>query len=71
MTQPTATDKARIGQRIRVLSGLFLNQTGTIVGVEPSTPVRFRVEFDLPVQLPAAGTIRSAWLEGNALEDVK
>lgn len=70
MTTPTAADQSRIGQRVRVLSGLFMNQAGTIVGVESSTPVRFRVAFDPPVELTAAGSIRSAWLEGNVLEDV-
>jgi hypothetical protein len=72
MTAPTVItkrDKARIGTRVRITTGLFKNQTGVIVGIESSTPIRFRVAFDPPVQIAAAGWIRSAWVEGIVLED--
>jgi hypothetical protein len=58
---------ARIGTRVRVLSGAAAGRVGVIAGVDEG---HYRVLFEPPVYLPAVGHVASVWRTTVDLEEL-
>jgi hypothetical protein len=58
---------ARIGTRVRVLTGAAAGRVGVIAGVDA---VHYRVLFEPPVYLPAVGHVASVWRTAVDLEEL-
>jgi hypothetical protein len=61
---------ARIGKRVRVLTGSCVGAVGVIANVEQGRTVRVLVRFDPPVRILAAGLIGSVWRTADGVEEV-
>jgi hypothetical protein len=63
--------KARIGTRVRVLSGAAAGKIGVIAGIDAGSTISYRVLFEPPVYLPAVGTVVSVWRQVTEVEELK
>jgi hypothetical protein len=61
---------ARIGTRVRVLTGAAAGRVGVIAGVDAGATVHYRVLFEPPVYLPAVGHVASVWRTVVDLEEL-
>ena len=62
---------ARIGQRVRVLSGAAVGQEGVIENIDTGPTTSYRARFEPPIYLPAVGRVAAVWRTTVELEELR